>query len=127
MSKEIVLGDNKISISLKVKDLVNLGMMVGDVENNANVLGQILGGINSGDILALLDVLKQLSPKGVADKAVDEMVENAPAEDVEKAYTEVADFFEKSPLTSKQAKTINKAMKEQMAKALEKGVQVEKN
>ena len=126
MSKDIKLGDNKVTISLKVADLVNLGMMVGDVENNANVLGQILGGINSGDVLALLDVLKQLSPKGVTDKAIDEMVENAPVDDVNKAYDEVADFFEKSPLTSKQAKTINKAMKEQMKKALENAVEVEK-
>lgn len=95
--------------------------MVGDLENNANVLGNILGGVASGDILALLDVLHTLSDDGVTDEAVNEMVEDATPADVEKAYAAVSDFFEKSPLTSKNAKLINKTIKGTMEDAIKNG------
>lgn len=126
MSKDIKLGKSKVTISLKVGDLPKIGLMVGDMKNNLNVLGNMLAGLNSGDIMALLDVLHMFSDDGVTDEAVNEMVEDAPAKDVETAYDTVLDFFEKSPLTSKQAKMINKTIKEKMKEAMENGVEVKK-
>ena len=121
MATDIKLGKSKVKIKLKVEDLPKLGLMVGDLENNANVLGNILGGVASGDILALLDVLHTLSDNGVTDEAINEMVEDATPDDVEKAYTAVSDFFEKSPLTSKNAKLINKTIKGTMEDAIKNG------
>lgn len=126
MSKDIKLGKSKVTISLKVGDLPKIGLMVGDMKNNLNVLGNILAGLNSGDIMALLDVLHMLSDDGVTDDAVNEMVEDAPAKDIETAYDTLLDFFEKSPLTSKQAKMIDKTIKEKMQEAMESGVEVKK-
>lgn len=126
MSKDIKLGKSKVTISLKVGDLPKIGLMVGDMKNNLNVLGNILAGLNSGDIMVLLDVLHMLSDDGVTDDAVNEMVEDAPAKDVETAYDTLLDFFEKSPLTSKQAKIIDKTIKEKMQEAMESGVEVKK-
>jgi len=114
MSTKTIKLSKDITVGLKVKTLVKIGLMAGNVQNNAEKLGNIVGGLKTGDIMTLISTLSDINQEKLNETEIGEIIENSTSAQVDKAYDDLLDFFENSPLTSKNAHMIIQQMDEAM-------------